>query len=297
MIYADPTEFRDNTKLSPRVLKAAQPLIGLERATGADLLVSSFPRLGQSVEQPPGSLQLKRAVKGGFLIQRKSDHDLTHSIVEPGLSHILARMLQHEGAYCWLMAVGEYKKSPNKKLVINGYETGFHYNTYRGALNAWQIGGGEIQVCETEEDAADWILWWNEKISKLEDEKLVRPRHDRSHLKIDPRPWRGVLEEFPEVGPSVSNAIANYCSTLADSLCWMSEMQHFGLYGVGVGMKKIWREHLGLKEGEVLCRLDEDDPVIKEIIRAMKGVENESSIHSEELPVQESASPDPVVGR
>lgn len=260
MIYIDPSEMRGNSKLSRRVIKEGQPLIGLETATGADLLISSFPRLGDNVLNPPSSFLLKKAVKGGFLVQRKSDNDLVHSIQTPGLSHILARMLCHEGAYCWLMAVGEFKKTPNNKLSINGYETGFHYNTYRGALNAWQIGGGEIQVCETEEDAADWILWWNEKTSKIDADKEVRPRHDRSHLKIDPRPWRSVLEEFPEVGPAMSSAIADYCGDLKSSLQWMSLLDSLGLYGVGVRTKQIWREFMGLAENEIMIAMPNDDP-------------------------------------
>lgn len=296
MLYFDPSEARDNSKLSLRVIKAGQPLIGLETSTGADLLITTFPRLGHTVAQPPGSLLLKQAVKGGFLIQRKSDHDLTHSIKEPGLSHILARMCQHEGAWSWLMCVGEYRKTGNNKLSINGFETGFHYNTYRGNLNSWQIGGGQIQVCDTEEDAADWLLWWNENISKIDFDKEVRPRHDRSHLKIDPRPWRSVLEEFPGIGPAHSAAIADYCSTGADSLCWITDLQSYGLYGMGVGTKEKCRDFLGLKENEILVKLDENDPVVREIIRAYAEKVSIHASNGTELSVRESAQADPVIG-
>lgn len=299
MLYFDPSEARDNSKLSLRVIKAGQPLIGLETSTGADLLITTFPRLGHTVAQPPGSLLLKQAVKGGFLIQRKSDHDLTHSIKEPGLSHILARMCQHEGAWSWLMCVGEYRKTTNNKLSINGFETGFHYNTYRGNLNSWQIGGGEIQVCDTEEDAADWLLWWNENINKIDFDKEVRPRHDRSHLKIDPRPWRSVLEEFPGLGPTLSSAIADYCGDLKTSLQWMSMLDSLGLHGIGVKTKQIWREFMNLSEDEIMMALDEDDPVVQEVIRAYaekESKENESSVYSTELSYQESPLLDPVVG-
>lgn len=274
MIYFDPTEMRDNSKLSPRIIKAGQSLIGLETATGADLLITNFPRLGNSVAQPPGSILLNRAVRGGLLIQRKSDNDLFHSIQEPGLSSILARMCVHEGAYPYLMIVGKFEEAEDRKVILNGFKTGWHYNSFSGALDSWMMNGGCARVFEDEEKAADWILLRDKYISKIP-EKEVRPKHNRDHLRIDPRPWRSVLEEFPGVGPSYSSAIADYCADLASSLCWMSDHQSFGL-GVGIGMKQNFREFLGLKENEVLIKLDEDDPVLKEIIRAcsMKGVEN-----------------------
>lgn len=297
MLYYDPTEIRDNTKLSPRVIEAGQPLVGLETATGADVLVTRHKNLEKhNALHPPGSVLLKAAVKGGFLVQRKSDHDLLHSIREPGLSHILARMCVHVGAYNWLMIVGEFERNKDDRVVLNGHTTGWHWNSFRGAKDAWQLGGGEVAQFPNEDEAADWLLYWNERIGKIDADKEVRPKHDRTHLKLDTRPWRSVLEEFPEVGPTMSAAIADYCGDLHTALQWMSSLSSLGLYGVGVKTKQIWRTFMGLAEGEIMFAFDEDDAVVKAILQKEKDAKEEHEVHGASLPVQGRTEPDPVVG-
>lgn len=258
-IYYDPSEARSSTRLHPSIIKVAKPLVGLETRTGADLMISGYSGLmpQKVLLTPAGNVMFPNFVQGSFLIQRKSRHDLLASIQSPGLLSILVRMQQHP-ASCWLMTTGRFTREGDDTYV-DGRRTGMHWHGYKGALDTWQLSGGLVAQWDTDEEAAEWLLRWDKNMDKLKDSEYhVRPRHIAIHLRSDPRPWREVLEAFPEVGPVMSEAIADYCGDLRHSLMWMTDPVEVGVAGVGFKTKKIWRDYIGLADGEIMVPVDED---------------------------------------
>ena len=139
MIYYDPTEARKGTNLAQSVIDKGSPLPTLETLTGGDILLTPFPIPGNSIESGPGKTVFSNIIGKSFLLQRKSGNDLLQSI--PHLMDVLRRMREWD-SMPWLAVSGLFWKSINHKVVQDGYETGWHFHSYKGVLDAWQIAGG-----------------------------------------------------------------------------------------------------------------------------------------------------------
>lgn len=282
MIYYDPTEGRENTRLSQMIIKKGKPLSNLESLTGGDILISPVPIPTHSIDNPVGKKVFDNNIGKSFLIQRKSGNDLLQSI--PHLQDILRRM-QEWDSMNWLCTTGDYFYDNDMKVVCNGRETQWHYNSYLGVLIAWQIAGGKYMHFADDEMLGQWILSFDEKVKKLADnpEWFVHQPKDVSHLKHDPRPWRAVLEGFPGVGAELSMKIANYCEDLATSLLWMTSPDAKGIKGVGTGSKLKWIKFAGLDPDECLCRAERDDNAFHIWAQKVEEVDMESVSTLDEL--------------
>ena len=121
MIYYDVTEGRANTLLSQSIVDLGQPVVGLEPATGADLLISPREGLAGNVNRPPGKVQLPMYLENSFLVQRKSGSDFLNSI--PHLANIIWRMRtagDPHNARCWLLVCGTMEFNTDATVTMNG---------------------------------------------------------------------------------------------------------------------------------------------------------------------------------
>ena len=254
-IYIDVTESRAGTRLAPSVLEVAQPVIGLEKQTGCDLMITDRgPDMVGNVLHPPGSIQLNMYMKNAWLVQRKSGGDLLNSI--PHLRSILTRMRaagDAHGARCILLCCGHYGDSPYGKVMVDGFETGWTWESMQGALEMWQLLGGHVSVQPSDEMGGATLLRWERNIDKWTGALAgIAPRPDIELDEMDPRKWKQVLMAFPNVGPVLADKIADHRNTLADALCWMTYPGSFGVPGIGEKSLTTWRNFAGLKEGEGL---------------------------------------------
>lgn len=261
MIMYDPTEARANTRLPKEVIEAGHPLKNLEAATGCDLIVTGNSQVikGDAL-RPPASIVLKNRIEeGSFLIQRKSGMDLLNSI--PNLSNILWRMRQIEGGIPWLLICGEYFPSSNDKVVYGGgFASGWHWNAYKGAVDAWQILGGLVHEEPDDAKCGDWILRCDKMMPKLQADMQtgMQPRPTQKSLtEIDPHPEKRVIAAFPECGDILASRIMEYAgNSLKHALWWMSLPEEHvdanAVGGIGKVKRRLWRKWMNLGENEVL---------------------------------------------
>jgi len=255
MIYYDVSESRVRTRLSPRIIEAGQPIVGLEHATGADMLISPKDGLPGNVNKLPGRALLPLYIEHGFLVQRKSGADFLNSI--PDLINILWRMRMAGDkvrARSWLILCGQMERSHDGMTIMDGRVTGWNWQSVQGLLESWQLLGGYISQNVDDISCANTILRWDKNIDKwLEDtERGLVNKPDIPKLEWDPKPWRSTLMTFPGCGDVMSDKIAAHNERLCDSLVWMSSMKSFGVAGVGERSLERFRTHFGLEENEFL---------------------------------------------
>ena len=261
MIFYDPTEARKGTRLPKVVIDAGHSFKNLEAATGCDLLITGDDQVikGDAL-RPPASISLRnRIMDGAFLVQRKSGMDLLNSI--PNLTGILWRMRQVEGGVPWLMICGEYYPTEGNRVQYgDGFSSGWNWNAYKGAIDAWQILGGLVHEEPDDDRCGEWILAWDKKLPKLQaDQKTgLQPRPVKMSLtEIDAHPEKRVVGAFPEVGDVLASRIMEYAGdSLKYALWWMSLPETHGdanaVGGVGKKKRRLWRRWLGMSENEVL---------------------------------------------
>jgi len=154
MIYFDSTEAREDSKLAQSVINAGKGIQGLEAATGADILISPINdrELPADVRKPPGRILIRKFIKGGFLIQRKSGGDYLSSI--PNLDSILHRMKQWDEAIPWLLVTGVFRDH-HGKVRANEHSTDWNWASAQGAKDAWQLRGGMLHEETTDKQAGE----------------------------------------------------------------------------------------------------------------------------------------------
>ena len=97
MIYYDSTEGRKRTLLPESIRNLGKSVIGLERMTGADLLVTPLghPPLPSTLKNTaPHKAKLLRLCQAGALVQRATGRDMLQHI--KNMEQIIARMLPWE---------------------------------------------------------------------------------------------------------------------------------------------------------------------------------------------------------
>ena len=286
MLYYDPTESRSGTRLPDTVIRSGVALPGLEKATGADFIISplSEPKLTEITASRPSQIGLRKHTEAGLLVQRKSGLDLISSI--PDLSNILAKMLDWT-MYPWLLVAGEYKINKQGKVIAGERETEWGYNSLLGALEDWQLRGGYYTILCKDSLIGPWVARWHDKVDVFKDQsdKIILPRKPTQTITVsnsngDDMPWRATLASFPGIGIETATAVANYCGTLADSLVFLSDQNNIRLkevvsedgknaYPKNVGQAKLVdaRQWLGLEvvdgQQEVLTRIIGDKVISK----------------------------------
>lgn len=244
MIYFDPTETA-NSKEWAHIFASlsAEEWPGLESMTGADMVV-----LPQPYATVPA--MLKRHIKHGALVQRKSGHDLVNSI--PHLDAILQRMLEHT-TVPFLLVDGNFTYEPGQStVVINGRPTEWDYASYAAALQRWQMRGGMlIHTAATDENVTALYRLDRMVISgSLYEEHFVRKRAPLTGGIYDPKPWRNTLSTIPGIGPDKADKMADEFDNLADALEWLTDSPFVKgeVKGIGPKTKDAAKEYFGIRE-------------------------------------------------
>ncbi len=253
MIYYDVTEGRRNTLLSQSIVDLGQPVVGLEPATGADLLISPREGLAGNVNRPPGKVQLPMYLDNSFLVQRKSGSDFLNSI--PHLANIIWRMRtagDPHNARCWLLVCGTMECDPDMTVRMSGRSSGWAWASVQGALEFWQLMGGGISINPSDEICGTILERWNRNIEKwaIDLERSGLEKQELPVMIADENPWRRTIMTFPGCGDIMSDAIAQHAKRLCDALVWMSETGSHGVRGVGAKTLERFRQHLGLEDSE-----------------------------------------------
>lgn len=243
-IYIDPTEGRERTRLPGTVLRQAKVLLGFERITGADLLVTleqapvdvrdmdvpettdikamawhgcSPQEIVESVGKPLPFvlkvLKFRQACRSGLLVQRKSGRDLASSV--PRLSEILVKMLDWTDKP-WLLFVGQLWSDRRGECIIDGQKTGFSHNAVQGALESWQLRGGFVTCLSRDGLVAPWLARWHDKLGTLGEAKLTPVRAVQPV--VGPKSenaWMTTLASLPHVGSKKARVLAEHYGTLA----------------------------------------------------------------------------------
>ncbi len=254
MIFLDPTETRDNTRLPQSVIDAGQELPGLERLTGADFLISplSEPSI-KLISEPilmPQKLAIVKHINAGLLVQRKSGRDLTGSITK--LDSILHRMLEWTRRP-WLLVIADLNCDRDGQCIVDDHESGFSWNAVDGALCYWQLRGGMLTILKRDSLVAGWVNGWLARLEKLQTEKYHQVNRVQQIL-LSPD-WKQTLETFPGIGPDTARSLAESQSTLANCISYLSDEQSIEYEKIpGIGLKRIQqaRNWMGLKPNQIL---------------------------------------------
>jgi hypothetical protein len=253
MIYYDQTEGRANSRLPPVVIEAGLPVVGLEPATGADLLITEREGLAGNVNRPPGSVMLPMYIEHGFLVQRKSGSDFLNSI--PELTNILWRMRMASKetiALPWLLVCGEFRPSSDGHVICEGRETGWTWHSIEALKESWQMMGGFISFQPSDYWCGETILRWDRKgaVWAKDMERGFVEKPSVPEATWGPNKWRETLMTFPNCGDVMSDRIARHAGRLCDALVWMSEVTSYGVQGVGQKTLERFRQHFGLQDNE-----------------------------------------------
>jgi hypothetical protein len=267
MIFYDPSESKQGTRLPEPIVKSGVALPGLEALTGADLLLSPLLLKLDELDSKPSQIKFAKHAEAGMFIQRKTGRDVTHLITDH--SEIIARM----HPWCkriapWLLLVGSYNCNKDGALVVDGQALQWSYEAFIAALDAWQyqgtvtsnFDGGGITVLPRDIIVTPWVNRWLDKLRAPESTKILAPKQASQILtltKDENQPWRVTLMTFPGIGEELATRIADYCGTLADSLAFISNPDHILLkqdakFPDGFGPSKFAKAHiwLGLEIGD-----------------------------------------------
>ena len=269
MIFYDPTEGREGTRLPEPIVKSGIALPGLEALTGADLLLSPLTLKLDELDSKLSQIKFQKHAEAGMLIQRKTGRDVTHLITDH--SEIIAKM----HPWCktvapWLLLVGSYGCNKEGALVVDGQALQWEYAAFIAALDAWQyqgveasqFDGGGITILARDIVVTPWVNRWLDKLRAPEPKKILAPKKASQVLVLakddDNLPWRITLMTFPGVGEELATRIAHYCGTLADSLAFISNPDHVTLkqddkFPDGFGPSKFANAHrwLGLEINDI----------------------------------------------
>lgn len=267
MIFIDPTEARDNTRLPLPVLRASQVLPGLEALTGADLLISPHesPHI-KSLPDPlpePFRLAIEKHITSGLLVQRKTGRDLTSSIGK--LDEILGRLL-HWTHRPWLLVVADIKCDREGQAIVDGRPSNYTWAAVEGALAWWQLRGGMLTILEHDRLVAPWANGWLARLKKLSDSRYHHVSRQVQQVLLAPD-CRDTLMSLPGIGPERAQALLESQGTLAWCLSYLSDPRSVDFAKIeGIGPKTIQsvRAWMGLKEGYVLSPMHVDDEEQKE---------------------------------
>ena len=162
MIYYDSTEGRKRTLLPESIRNLGKSVIGLERMTGADLLVTPLghPPLPSTLKNiAPHKAKLLRLCQAGALVQRATGRDMLQHI--KNMEQIIARMLPWE-AIPVLLSTGSYGCDKNKFATVRGRSSKWKYSSLLGAILAWQAAGGVYIPLHSSDAMPAWIETFGE---------------------------------------------------------------------------------------------------------------------------------------
>lgn len=246
-IYYTPNESATTSLMPDSVIKSGVKINKLEELTGADYLVSIYPKpLPPSLRNivPHKRLLKQHCGKHGVLIQRKSGSDFLASI--PKLEEIFIRMYQWT-AYPVLLVTGMFESvkgnvRPNKRM------TEWSYAAYLAAKVSWQEKGGTLIELASDSLIPMFNNILLDRLEQAERDNWNRPLF-RSIARVQPFDAAGMntLLTFPGIGPHKAKLIYEYNqSDLYNSIRFITDIDapdYFEIDGISKqGMKKIVKD-------------------------------------------------------
>lgn len=211
MIYIDPTEARDSTRLPQSTINIAHLLQGLEYYTGADILITphTSPMPDTITDIVPHQTALRTHCQDGVLIQRKSGADFLSSIND--LALIQGRMLEwSDNPWLLITCVREGSKG---SVLITGTKKRWQWNwsSLSGVMDAWCDRGGSVKMLRTDEDITQWLLAREKRCTLWQKEPIKHVNRIRQHISVDECNWFNTLRAWPgQVGPKMLEELAKY---------------------------------------------------------------------------------------
>lgn len=228
-------------------------LPGLEDATGVDIVLSTW----QAPISTP-TLQWQH-VKRGVGYQLKRGTDLIHSIQDGRIMSQLTRMQGYwEDGEWWLVHIADVGALPHtpSDVSMDGGMTDFSYISYLSAIRNWQRAGGLWLTLSPNYPFERWVQDELIRMERDQDSRLIRKPFTRL---LPLTPQEETLATFPLLGPTRAHALwmelakVNAAQNLTQALVWLSDGFAERVEGIGKGVTRAVREHLGLKEEENLA--------------------------------------------
>ena len=251
IIYYDQSEGREGTRLPENVIEAGIRVVGLERMTGADLLVTreDSPSLpAKLVDLVPHRIALGNACKGGLLVSRATGGDAAGHITDLGA--ILVRMQEWSDLFAH-MVVGSIWRGQGEELVVDGVVTGYSYNSFAGSLISFQADGGIVGMVPDDGCVLPWLEGWGKRLG--EKGKVKSKTKARGAVPSGGSEQVRTLMSLPRVGAKYAKDLFEKFGSLASCLEWLSHPElydpdfHSGLGKKDLGVIQDW---LGLRPGQ-----------------------------------------------
>lgn len=235
----------------------------LESKTGADIVLSVW-------EAPVTTPALRwQHVRRGVGYQLKRGGDLISSIQDGRAMHQLARM-QGWWEECWGVHVADTTYEcfvDMEELHFNNRPVDFPYLSYLSHIRNWQRSGG---LWLTLSPSYPFDLWIQDELNRMKRDTPTRIVRKPQTKLLPLTPQEETLATFPLLGPTRAHGLwdyldsPDYSQTLTQALVWLSDGFAEKVEGIGKGVTKAARRHLGLKEKENLAlAFDGDWPELK----------------------------------
>jgi len=265
MLYVDPTELRDQSRLPKDVVEVAKPLPHLEDLTGADMLITirDYPATSEAL--------LRSHCESGTLVQFKRRSDFMSSIITEDR---LWREIYKMRLWCsrpWLVITGvpfDIRGSAvigeisNRRMMPNDMASckltghkGLSYAAVDGAFDAWQYYGGYSKYIPDDSFLLSWINRQTTLLKAIDsgDVSELPPRSVQREL-IDSTQIAWLAALFDGVGRKTALVIfetlhekLGRIATLYEAIGYV--LSYMAVEIPGITMPKIaeWRKVFGLR--------------------------------------------------
>ena len=206
MIYYEPNEALEQSKLPQTVIERGVEMPGLEESTGADLLIvpedSDYEKAvimqsnGKSLMDISKSLDIKLPdlinlinspldyaipqwlFAGAILVQRKSGYDFVQSM-GARLNDSIAKMCGAAPSFHQrvILVTGVFSKQGDM-LVLDGKITNWKYNSFSGAKSSIWKKGAVVEFEANDDCILDWI--------RTQEKQLLSYKHEDTKWIVSP---------------------------------------------------------------------------------------------------------------
>lgn len=190
-----------------------------------------------------------------LVFERKTPSDFLNSLRDERLFPQLARMTEIRNAqltmrepltyWPYLVITGNFLPDANGKVVADGRPTGWSWQSVQGAILSIQELGVFVTFCNGELDFEDCIL----RIGKRDRKPVMRILPARPAAMLGPK--AAFLCSLPGVGIEHAQTILQWSNdNIAHALVGLTDMEIKS--PINLGIRRRFRELLGLQEGETL---------------------------------------------
>lgn len=200
---------------------------------------------------------LKGFMGGCMVVERKTPHDLLHSIEDGRLVDQCRRMVK----WSWLpvVLIDGLLGDEDGMATADGSMTGWSARSVEMMLLSLMAGGVSVIGGRGTElgEIVLWLIGWMDK------EDHLLPGKRASIPFIEPTVGMDVLTSFSGIGPQTAKNILDYCGSLRNAFMFMTDERSVRLKEKpkGVGAQRIaeFRRAMGMEDGEVMVPIKEED--------------------------------------